>query len=251
MKTGRRPRSKAQEQGPSLKTQCDMEGRVENSDNNHLAPAYLGSISPASMRPFHAIIEMGSIFHLLIFSDGVLSLCLPRVPPSSDGSNPSIASRCGAQAVHKRMRIKLFINLIRHTRRVQRRKMKCQRSGRYAFYASVLPRFRSRAPTASSCESGTWSGVARSFPCEAAVCVSVSHMTSLIPLARASCDFKRATSSSSSVTRPSGRGVECAPGSTDVVGLGLTKNSQSRRSSSRVYVVTDSCVICCRKALVK
>jgi hypothetical protein len=60
---------------------CDMESGIEDADNNHLAPAYLGSISPASMRPFHAIIGMGSIFHLLCFSDGVLSLCLPRVPP--------------------------------------------------------------------------------------------------------------------------------------------------------------------------
>jgi hypothetical protein len=75
-------------------------------------------------------------------------------------------------------------------------------------------------------------------------------MTSLIPLARESCDFKRATSSSSSVTRPSSRGAAESASFSEAVGPDLTKNSQSRRSSSREYVVTDSCVLC-RKALGK
>ena len=114
-------------------------------------------------------------------------------------------------------------------------------------YALVLPRFRSRPPV-SSCESGIWSGAAiASFPCAATLCMSVSHMTSLIPLARASCAFNLATSSSSSDDdRPSGRAAGSAP-SFSAGGLGCTKCSQSRRSSSRGYAVTDSCVAPCRK----
>src|SRR5579863_6537007 len=77
-------------------------------------------------------------------------------------------------------------------------------------YAFVFPRFFSR-PFVSSWESGIWSGAAISFPCAATFCMSVSHMTSLIPLVRASCDFNLATSSSSSASRPSGRVSGSAP----------------------------------------
>ncbi len=117
-------------------------------------------------------------------------------------------------------------------------------------YAPVLPRFRPR-PSVSSCESGIWPGAGAgiSFPCAGTFFISVSHMTSLMPLARASCDFNRATSSSSSAVRPSSRAAVSASFSCSAAcpDLGWTKDSQSRRSSSRGYAVTDSCVVACRK----
>lgn len=95
-----------------------------------------------------------------------------------------------------------------------------------------------------------WSGAAISFPCAATLCMSVSHMTSFIPLARASCDLSLATSSSSSAMRPSGRvSAGVAPFSEAAAGLGWTKYSQSRRSSSRGYAATDSCVVPCRNSV--
>jgi hypothetical protein len=123
-------------------------------------------------------------------------------------------------------------------------------------YAFVFPRFRPRPPrpSVSSCESGIWpgAGISESFPCAAPFCMNVSHMTSFIPLARASCVFNRATSSSSSVVRPSSRAAVSAsfscPAACPCPDLGgLTKNSQSRRSSSRGYAVTESCVVACHK----
>src|SRR6266852_3620917 len=61
-------------------------------------------------------------------------------------------------------------------------------------YALVFPRFRPRPSSVSSCESGIWpgAGISKSFPCAAIFCTNVSHMTSFIPLARASCVFNRA-----------------------------------------------------------
>jgi len=128
----------------------------------------------------------------------------------------------------------------------------------YAFF--VFPRFRPRPrPSVSSCESEIWPGAGISewsFPCVDTFCMNVSHMTSFIPLARANCVFNRATSSSSSVVRPSSRAAvrsasfscPAAAAFPDLAGGDLTRNSQSRRSSSRRgYAVTESCVVACRK----
>lgn len=144
-----------------------------------------------------------------------------------------------------------FINLIMRGQRIRTRKRSAEGStrGRRSRYALVFPRFRPR-PSVSSCESGIRPGAGISFPCAATLCMSVSHMTSFIPLARASCVFKRATSSSSSAVRPSGRvGTGSASCSCSAAGsdLGRTKCSQSRRSSSRGYAVTESCVVPCHK----
>lgn len=119
-----------------------------------------------------------------------------------------------------------FINLIRRVLCIRTRKRCAKGSNRgrrernRSSYPFVFPRFRPR-PFVSSCESGIWQGAGMSFSCADILCFSVSHMTSLIPLARASCVFNRATSSSSSVVRPSGRAAGSASFSCSAAGLDL------------------------------
>jgi hypothetical protein len=121
-----------------------------------------------------------------------------------------------------------FINLIRRGQCIRTRKRcakgsnRCggRREGSRLSYTFVFPRFRPR-PSASSCESEIRPGAGISFPCAAMLSMSVSHMTSFIPLARASCVFNRATSSSSSAARPSSRAAVSASFSCSAAGLGL------------------------------
>jgi hypothetical protein len=199
------------------------------------------------------------VHHISLYSNHSLLTGSSSAPMNTGGHKQCTI---GVHAVTNH--IVLFINFDKAQGQHIRTRKRCarglnrgeRRSGTdFSSYALVFPRFRPRTSVSvSSCKSAgsrPGAGISESFPCAAVFCMNVSHMTSFIPLARASCVFNRATSSSSSVVRPSSRAASCpaaCPCPGPDLGGGWTKNSQSRRSSSRGYAVTESCVVACRKS---